>query len=155
MFEVDRGAVWCGGYRNRFVGQDWLVGNPLWPRLDFFAPDALRCRGRAAEVLASARAERRRCGLRQGSVRRWSRLIHAIQALGAGLVLAMSVVAPAAAYIGPGAGLSAIGLVLAMVAALGLAVVGFVWYPVKRLLRRRASGGAQDRKPTAPAPTRD
>ncbi|MGH6906170.1 MAG: hypothetical protein ACREIR_25910, partial [Geminicoccaceae bacterium] len=68
--------------------------------------------------------------MRQGSVRRWSPLIRAIQALAAGLVLAVSVVAPAAAYIGPGAGLSAIGLVLAMVAALGLAVVGFVWYPV-------------------------
>ncbi|MGH6902257.1 MAG: hypothetical protein ACREIR_05910, partial [Geminicoccaceae bacterium] len=68
----------------------------------------------------------------------------------------VSVVAPAAAYIGPGAGLSAIGLVLAMVAALGLAVVGFVWYPVKRLLRRRGSAArSQDRKPTAPAPTRD
>ncbi|MGH6916957.1 MAG: hypothetical protein ACREJ0_04545, partial [Geminicoccaceae bacterium] len=66
------------------------------------------------------------------------------------------VVAPAAAYIGPGAGLSAIGLVLAKVAALGLAVVGFVWYPVKRLLRRRGPAArSQDRKPTAPAPTRD
>jgi hypothetical protein len=94
--------------------------------------------------------------LRQGSVRRWSPLIRAIHALGAGLVLAVGVVAPAAAYIGPGAGLSAIGVVLAMVAALCLAVVGFVWYPVKRLLRKRGSAGkSQDRKPTAQVPTQD
>jgi hypothetical protein len=83
-------------------------------------------------------------------------LIRAIHALGAGLVLAVGVVAPAAAYIGPGAGLSAIGVVLAMVAALCLAVVGFVWYPVKRLLRKRGSAGKpQDRKPTAQAPSQD
>lgn len=43
----------------------------------------------------------------------------------------------AQAYIGPGAGLSAIGAVIAVVAAMILAVVGFVWFPVKRLMRRR------------------
>jgi hypothetical protein len=43
---------------------------------------------------------------------------------------------PAAAYIGPGAGLSAIGTVLALVATVCLAVVGFLWYPAKRLSRR-------------------
>lgn len=45
--------------------------------------------------------------------------------------------APAVAYVGPGAGLTAIGTVLALVAALLLAVVGFVWYPIRRLRRRR------------------
>ena len=43
------------------------------------------------------------------------------------------------AYIGPGAGLSAIGAVIAVLAAMILAVVGFVWYPVKRLMRRRSA----------------
>ena len=43
----------------------------------------------------------------------------------------------AEAYIGPGAGLGAIGTVVALVFALILLVVGFVWYPVKRLFRRR------------------
>jgi hypothetical protein len=47
------------------------------------------------------------------------------------------------AYVGPGTGLSAIGTILALVAAVGLALVGFVWYPLKRLLRK---------KPGAPAP---
>ena len=42
---------------------------------------------------------------------------------------------PVAAYIGPGSGLSAIGAVLAVVAGLFFAVFGFVWYPIKRLLR--------------------
>lgn len=47
------------------------------------------------------------------------------------------------AYVGPGAGLTAIGAALAFVGAILLAVVGFIWYPVKRLLRarsRKASG---------------
>lgn len=43
---------------------------------------------------------------------------------------------PALAYVGPGAGLAAIGTVLALISALLLAVVGFLWYPLKRLLRR-------------------
>ena len=46
----------------------------------------------------------------------------------------------ALAYVGPGAGLSVIGALFALLAAVALAVVGFVWYPVKRLLRRRAGG---------------
>ena len=58
------------------------------------------------------------------------------------VVMAAVPAAPAQAYIGPGAGLTAIGAVLALVAALLLALVGFVWYPVKRLLRAR--------KPDAP-----
>lgn len=43
----------------------------------------------------------------------------------------------AQAYIGPGAGISAIGAALALIAAVFFAIVGFVWYPAKRLLRRR------------------
>ncbi len=43
----------------------------------------------------------------------------------------------AEAYIGPGAGISAIGTVVALFGAILLAIVGFVWYPVKRLLRTR------------------
>lgn len=42
----------------------------------------------------------------------------------------------AAAYIGPGAGLSALGAFLAVVFGVIIAVVGFVWYPLKRLLRK-------------------
>jgi len=58
----------------------------------------------------------------------------------AGKVLfALALIYPAAAhaYVGPGAGLTAIGTVVALIAALLLAVVGFVWYPVKRFRQRR------------------
>jgi hypothetical protein len=44
---------------------------------------------------------------------------------------------PAQAYVGPGAGLSAIGVVLALVGAILMMIAGFVWYPVKKLLKRR------------------
>jgi hypothetical protein len=42
----------------------------------------------------------------------------------------------AAAYIGPGSGLTAIGSLLALVAAVLLGIIGFIWYPIKRLRRR-------------------
>ncbi len=63
--------------------------------------------------------------------------------LGAAL-LAMPAVAilpaTADAYVGPGAGLTAIGTVIALIAAVFLAIVGFVWYPIKRLLSKRRTG---------------
>ena len=43
----------------------------------------------------------------------------------------------AMAYIGPGAGLSAIGAFIALVAGIILAIFGFLWYPIKRLLRKK------------------
>jgi hypothetical protein len=39
------------------------------------------------------------------------------------------------AYIGPGAGLSAFGALLALVVTVIVAIFGFVWYPIKRLVR--------------------
>jgi hypothetical protein len=60
-------------------------------------------------------------------------------------ILAVSAVAlvpqAALAYVGPGAGLTAIGTLLAFLGAICLAVVGFVWYPVKRMMRRQAVRG--------------
>ncbi len=40
------------------------------------------------------------------------------------------------AYVGPGVGLSAIGSVLAFIGAVLLLIVGFLWYPIKRLIKR-------------------
>lgn len=40
---------------------------------------------------------------------------------------------PAAAYVGPGAGLAVIGAAIAVIGVVLAAVGGFVWYPVKRL----------------------
>ena len=56
----------------------------------------------------------------------------------------LGVPATAAAYIGPGAGLSVIGTVLAFLSAVVFMVIGFVWYPVKRLLA--AKGLPRDRR---------
>ena len=43
--------------------------------------------------------------------------------------------AEALAYTGPGAGVTALGSLVALVSAILFAVVGFVWYPVKRLMK--------------------
>lgn len=48
------------------------------------------------------------------------------------------------AYIGPGAGLSAIGALLALVATVAIAIFGFVWYPIKRLARKRKKESQQE-----------
>lgn len=55
---------------------------------------------------------------------------------GAVLVL-VAIAAPALAYMGPGAGLSAIGSLLALIAAAVAGLFGFVWFPIKRLLKGR------------------
>ena len=52
-------------------------------------------------------------------------------------LLLIAAATPAAAYIGPGAGLGAIGTVIAVIGAVLLMIVGFGWYPVKRMLKRR------------------
>lgn len=46
---------------------------------------------------------------------------------------------PAYAYLGPGGVVSGIGSLLALIAAVVVAAVGFVWFPIKRLLKRRKS----------------
>lgn len=51
-------------------------------------------------------------------------------------VLLLTIPAPAWAYIGPGSGLSAIGAAFALVASVVVALVGFVWYPLKRVWRK-------------------
>jgi hypothetical protein len=48
--------------------------------------------------------------------------------------ISIFICSPASAYLGPGAGLSAIGSILALIAAILLIAVGFLWYPIKRLL---------------------
>ena len=44
---------------------------------------------------------------------------------------------PAMAYVGPGTGIAALGAFLAIVAGVIAAIFGFLWYPIKRLLRKR------------------
>ena len=56
--------------------------------------------------------------------------------LGASALLVMAVTYPAYAYLGPGGVVSGIGSLLALVAAVLMAIIGFLWYPIKRLLKR-------------------
>ncbi len=68
-----------------------------------------------------------------------------LAALLIGIVLPNS----ALAYIGPGAGLSAIGTVVAVIGAFLLLIVGFIWYPMKRVLRvRKENKNTAEKKPT-------
>ncbi len=50
----------------------------------------------------------------------------------------------ALAYIGPGLGMSAIGSFFALVGAVFLGILGFLWYPVKRLIKMFRKTKRQD-----------
>lgn len=56
----------------------------------------------------------------------------------------MLLATPAFAYIGPGAGLGAIGVLIAVVGGILLLVVGFLWYPIKRMMRARKDAGTTE-----------
>lgn len=69
----------------------------------------------------------------------------------AGLLLAALLIAasvapePAFAYGGPGSVVSGIGALLAALAAIGAAIFGFVWFPLKRIYRKmRRKGDAAE-----------
>ncbi|VEP15143.1 hypothetical protein H1P_310044 [Hyella patelloides LEGE 07179] len=53
------------------------------------------------------------------------------------LFLVILVPQPAMAYVGPGAGIAALGALLAIIAGVIAAIFGFLWYPIKRLLQKR------------------
>ena len=53
------------------------------------------------------------------------------------IILVCFLPSTAVAYIGPGSGLSAIGAFFALLAATIAALFGFLWYPIKRLLRKK------------------
>lgn len=47
------------------------------------------------------------------------------------------------AYVGPGAGLSIIGSLLAFFAAIIVGIFGFLWFPIRRILRKRKQAKEQ------------
>ena len=57
-------------------------------------------------------------------------------------VLLLTLTSPVYAYLGPGGVVSGLGSFLALVAAVLVAIVGFLWFPIKRLIKRRR--GMQD-----------
>jgi len=54
----------------------------------------------------------------------------------------------AQAYIGPGAGAGTIAVVLGILASIVMGFFAILWYPVKRMIRKRKAG--QTAKTTAP-----
>lgn len=50
-----------------------------------------------------------------------------------------------AAYVGPGLGVGAIGVIVGVVGSIFLAVFAVLWYPFKRLMRRRRQKNAMER----------
>jgi hypothetical protein len=58
----------------------------------------------------------------------------------AAAMLLFAVPAVALAYVGPGLGVGALAAFFGAVLAVLLAIVGVVWYPLKRLINRRKAG---------------
>lgn len=67
------------------------------------------------------------------------------------IALPLAFSSAAEAYVGPGAGLGVIGTLMAFVGTVLFAIVGFIWYPIKRLLRKRKPATAE----AAPAAASD
>ena len=78
-----------------------------------------------------------------------SRILVAIAAIGACLAASTD----ALAYVGPGAGLSIVGSVLAFLAAIVAGIIGFLWFPIRRLIRRRKEAAAKAAGKPDPAGT--
>lgn len=52
------------------------------------------------------------------------------------------------AYIGPGLGAGTIGVIIGIIVSVFLAIVGIVWYPFKRLIRKFKKKSPPPGKPT-------
>ncbi len=62
--------------------------------------------------------------------------------------LLLLVPSPAAAYLGPGLGLGTIGIIVALLLSVILALIGLFWYPIKRRLRQWRSQPEKTDKPS-------
>ena len=62
----------------------------------------------------------------------------------AAFALSIAQAAPALAYVGPGAGLSALGSVFAFLGVIVLMIAGFFWYPLKRMFSRGSDEAAAE-----------
>ncbi len=69
--------------------------------------------------------------------------------LGLSILLALGLSAPALAYVGPGAGLGAIGAALGLIAAVVMALGAILFWPIRRLMRRRRKKPALQADATA------
>jgi hypothetical protein len=73
--------------------------------------------------------------------------------LAVGALAAIAAAEPAAAYIGPGAGLGMIASLIAVVGAVVLALVGILFYPMRLLLKRRRKAALAGSKTDAGLPS--
>ncbi len=70
---------------------------------------------------------------------------------GLSILLSLGLSAPALAYVGPGAGLGAIGAALGLIAAVVIALGAIVFWPIRRLIRRGREKSALKAGATASA----
>ena len=59
------------------------------------------------------------------------------------LLLVIFVQLPAMAYVGPGTGIAALGALLAIIVGVIAALFGFLWYPMKRMLKKRRQAASK------------
>ena len=52
------------------------------------------------------------------------------------LIVTLLYVETVSAYVGPGLGVGVIGAVVGVIATVLLAILGIIWYPLKRLLKK-------------------
>jgi hypothetical protein len=71
------------------------------------------------------------------------------------LVACVALPGDAQAYFGPGAGLSLLGALWALLAAVGTAVAFIVAWPIRKTLKRRRAKAAREAAPVAPAGSGD
>ncbi len=73
-----------------------------------------------------------------------------LAAILAGVVVAAT---PAEAYVGPGAGAGTIAVVLGVLASVAMAFLAILWYPVKRMLKKRKAAKQAATDPADPTGT--
>ena len=71
------------------------------------------------------------------------------------MLAAAAIAVPAQAYAGPGAGLSMIGSLVALIGALLAGIFGFVWFPMKRMMKKRKAAQAEAALTAATPPTNE
>ena len=83
--------------------------------------------------------------------------MHITRILGLSILLSLGLSAPALAYVGPGAGLGAIGAALGLIAAVVMALGVILFWPIRRLMRRgkkkpvlEAGAAASEEAPDSP-----
>ena len=59
-------------------------------------------------------------------------------------LLVIFVQQPAMAYVGPGTGIAALGAMLAIIAGVIVALFGFLWFPIKRIMNQRKQAASKD-----------